>query len=530
MDGDLALITASQEDATRILKLNTFVFAGSALTIEQITSPAPGSGKEVAPEALSTDAKNTQERIKGILSTLYNPTDKLLNLSALGQNPDLQAMGMFDAKNRITKLFPVLMVVCDRIFESPKAKRDAITSITLANNQLENISNVTSLAQTFPDLENLDLSGNNFADLRSFEGWRWRFRKLKNLIIANNPIENTTTVPDYKQEIIKWFPLLQTLNNIQVRSAEEIAAVIEAEERAKQLAHVSPIPILGSDWRDVQTVGERFLEQVYSAHNDNRALLADMFYDAQSTFSLSVNVSAPRSADAASHQQAWAPWIKHSRNLYKITNLPTRMSRAYRGVEAIKAVWTELPTTSHPDIRTQGVKYLVDCHLLPGLTDPSGQNPRGVDGLILMVHGEFQEQDPSGSPSIARSFSRTFILGPAPPGRPFEFRVVSDVLKLRAYSPLATMTADTPAPTTTANTESADLARREEMGRQLVLRTHLTPHYALLCLEASGWDLEKAFVTFEQNKVCFDCPALPCPAVSYPAFPFPFLFPRCHAN
>jgi nuclear RNA export factor len=495
------IITVSPEDASRILKLNGFTFAGSPLMIEERNEPQSQSAREK--EALSNSAKETQDKIRGVLSTRYDTSLKLLNLSALGQDSGLVQMGMFDEKKRITKLFPVLMVVCDRIFTTAEQKREAVVSITLANNELDTIAQVTSLAQTFPDIQNLDLSGNKFTDLRALEGWRWRFRRLQNLKISGNPIETLT--PNYQQELVKWFPALQILNDVQVRTPEEIAAITETAKKAA--TGVSPIPISGPDFRDVNQIGENFARQFFTLYDSDRAGLASTFYDTDSVHSISVNVSAPRADTQVTPAPSWSAYIKHSRNFMKITHLGPRMSRAYKGVDAIKTFWSELPLTHHPDLSTQPSKYLIDCHPVPGLSDPTGQNAHGVDGLILMVHGEFEEKDGSGQVST-RSFSRTFVLGPGQPGGP-AIRVVSDIAVLRAWSPLASTSstastpapAPAPAPTPATGAPSSEEQAKQEMVLQLANHTHMTHEYAVMCLEGSAWDLQKAFEAFTANKV-----------------------------
>lgn len=499
MEGDSVIIIASPDDLARILKLNTFKFAGSTLNIEphQLPPPRPSSKDE---ENLSQDAKKTQERIKSILSARYDINLKLLNLSRLGQDPGLVQMGMFDAKNRFSKLFPVLMVVCDRLFSSAQEKRDAILSVSLAENDLDSISNVTTLAQTFPDLQNLDLSRNKIADLQALGSWRWKFGKLQNLKLTENPIEHTS--PDYAEEIAKWFPTLQILNEIQIRTPAEAAAaasaVVKHSDQSRTSDQASPIPIIGPDFRDVNQIGEGFLRQFFNLYDKNRATLANNFYDANSTHSLSINVSAPRSEEGASSHPFPSAAFGNSRNLVRVKALHGQMSKIFRGVQAIKSFWAELPPTQHPDLSTHTAKYLVDCHPLPGLLDPIGQSPRGVDGLVLMVHGEFEEVDTSWAQRIMRSFSRTFVLGPGLPAGP-AIRVISDMLVLRAWSPLVSASNGQRASTVSA--KPAAESTREVILEQLVFRTQMTPEYARLCLEETGWDLEKAVIAFDANKV-----------------------------
>jgi nuclear RNA export factor len=493
---DDVFITVNQEDASMILKLNTFKFAGTALTIKALEeSPSIHQGNVKEEANMSQEAKDIQERIRQILSIRYDVNLKLLNLSALGKDPGLVEMGMFDAQNRISKLFPVLMVVCDRLFTSVQQKQEAIVSVTLADNELDSISSVTSLAQTFPDIRNLDLSRNKFSDLRGLEGWRWRFRKLQNLKIIENPIENI--VPDYKQDLAKWFPTLQILNEIQIRTPEEVAAATQAQVQAREQAKLSPIPIAGPDFRDVNQIGEGFVRQFLPLYDNDRISLLNRFYDQYSEHSISVNTSAPRSEQQPSAALSWAAYIKRSRNLFKVSSLNARISRLYRGSENIKRLWLELPPTRHPDLATQAHKYVVDCHSTPGLSDPTGQNLRGVDGLILMIHGEFEEPQEISPVAVLRGFSRTFVLGPGLSDIS-PIRVISDLLVLRAWSPLALNLADG---VQAAGPNSEEKFKQQEIMNQLVHRTQMTPEYASMCLIETGWDLEKAFTAFEANRV-----------------------------
>jgi len=108
-----------------------------------------------------------------------------------------------------------------------------------------------------------------------------------------------------------------------------------------------------------------------------------------------------------------------------------------------------------------------------------------------------EEQNDSTEKAL-RSFSRTFVLGPgAPGGQPI--RVVSDMLTLRAWGPLAL-----PKPTIAPRPNAANNEQQiqQAMTMQLVERTGMTPDYSAMCLTETGWDLEKAFVAFTANKVC----------------------------
>ncbi|PQE29685.1 TAP domain-containing protein [Rutstroemia sp. NJR-2017a WRK4] len=495
MKGDTVIISAIPEDAATLLKLNGFSFAGATLSVEEKEPSSQGSGSTGQKGEISEEAQSIQDKIRQILSTRYDGNLKLLNLSALGQDEKLREMGIFDDRNLVSKLFPVLMVVCDKLFTSREAKKEAIVSITMTDNELPDVSNVTTLASTFPDLKNLDLSRNNFADLKSLRSWRWKFRHLENLVLTSNPIE--TLDPEYKTEIVRWYPELQFLNGVQVRSPAEIVAALEAIK--------TPIAISPPIFQDVGQVGENFVLQFFSAYDTDRNALLNGFYDSQSSFSLSVNMTAPRDRAHSMAVPPWAAYTKHNRNLAKFTRPHARSSRKYRGIQAIQPIWNELPATRHPDIATQPHQYLVECRPLPGLPDPTGQSATGVDGLQITVHGEFEEKNETFSDKPLRSFSRSFILGPGAPGGP-PIRVISDLLTLRAWSPLVGSTpAVQPiqAPPPVAEVPATALTpeqQQQAVAAQLSQATGMNAQYAIMCLTETGWDLEKAFVAFTANK------------------------------
>lgn len=401
------------------------------------------------------------------------------------------------------------MKICDSIFTTAHAKEEAILSVSLANNALTTIASVTTLSQTFPALKNLDLSHNKLKNLTALDGWRWKFRKLDQLILTGNPIE--TELPTYKDEIMKWYPTLITLNTIQVRSLDDARAAVNGK---------LPIPILGPSFRDEAAISENFVRQFFPAYDGDRITLVNGYYDSQSTFSISINLGAPHAAETTSKKlPSWEPYFKKSRNLTKITHPPSRMSRLYTGTDSIKDGFTTLPVTRHPDIMAEPQKWCVECHTIPGLPDPAGQSSSGVGGLMVMVHGEFAEVDVSTGQSTAiRSFDRTFVLGPG--GGVGGIRVACDTLVLRPYGghdawrPEAEDSSSIP--TTQARHQinvpvgfalsgpgkTEEQVQKEVLALELSNRTRMTLEFSGLCLEQCGWNLEGAAVSFEQAKVC----------------------------
>ena len=495
------------EDTPKITRINHYVFAGAELKIE-----APPRKATPLESNADSETPNTIETLKSVLSRRYNVDSKFLDLSHLGSDPELVNIGMFSTTSRESKFFPALMKICDNIFISAKQKEEAIVSVSLANNALTNISSVTTLSQTFPAIRNLDLSNNQLRNLASMEGWRWKFRNLDHLILTGNPVE--AEVPMYKEEMLKWFPSLTTLDTVQIRTPEEVKAAANGR---------LPIPILGPCFRDEASIGENFVKQFFVAYDGDRASLVNGFYDAQSTFSLSVNTSAPRSPEASDYKiPGWDLYIKRSRNLTKLAHLPAQMSRLYTGTDSIKDVFSTLPATRHPDLLAEPQKWCIECHTIPGLPDPAGQSASGVGGLIVMVHGEFSEVDVSNAQATTtRSFDRTFVLGlGAGIGG---IRVACDTLVLRSYGGHDAWqpeggTGDgnvlTQLPAVHQITLPRDFAvpikgkSEEQVGKELLVvelsrGTGMTLQWSEQCLNQSGWSLEAAAAAFEQAKVCY---------------------------
>ena len=149
--------------------------------------------------------------MEGFLGRRYDASTKLLNLSTIASDQEILQSGMFASEGAQKKFFPALMIVCDAILETQEAKEQAIHSVTLAGNNLQNTHAVYQLCNHFRHIQNLDLSNNAFATLDALKPWKGRFRNVEHLIIDPFPSMN------WEDEITSWFPKLQILNGNQVR-------------------------------------------------------------------------------------------------------------------------------------------------------------------------------------------------------------------------------------------------------------------------------------------------------------------------
>ena len=464
-----------------LLRLDGYVFAGANIGVksdvgrEQMTSTQD--------QMIEPDYK---QLLQQVLGKRYSPQKKLLDLSNLGKDPDLNAAGVFNAVKGQSKLFPALMKLCDNQFKSTEEKRETIQSVTLANNDLVSVSPVTTLAQTFPELQNLDLSNNSLNDLNSLLPWRHKFRQLKFLILSGNPLEKTS--PDYVTDIMKWYRTLRMLNGTEIRSEDDI------KQKEEEIPSV-PLTILPPYFQDEGQIAETFVKNFFLGFDNDRSGLVSYYYDSDSQFSLSINTKALRDSSSSANLvlQKWDAYIKRSRNLRKVTQLPARLSRNYCGSEVIRDVFQSLPASRHPSLSDEPQKWLIECTPQPGIPDQSRQSDAGVGGFLITVHGEFTEvQQSHDTSSKMRSFDRTFVLGP---GGPNGIRIVSEMWTLRAYGGFAMFRGEA----ANKNGQATEV-ERNSMVQELSRVTGMKLDFSRQCLEESGWSPERAAANFEAAK------------------------------
>jgi nuclear RNA export factor len=513
VEGDTIFISVQPEDLQVLLRMDGFTWSAVTINIKR-------SDGVVDTAQPSSEAEKTKAMLRSVLERRYDMDAKFLDLSALGQDEELKASAIFDSKSTTSKFFPALMRVLELAFDN-KAERDAaIQSVSLAHNDLENLTVVSTLSETLPNLHNLDLSNNKLATLDSISLFKRRFHHLKHLILSGNPLEQNE--PNYATEIVKWYSSLTQLNNIQVRTKEEAAA------RSK-VTHM-PFPIRSPLFQDEGGIAENFIRNFFVGIDTDRTALANVFYDDNSEFSFAVNTSAPRDPADTNRPgpQEWEQYINNSRNLKRLTQLPARKKRQFNGAKAIADVLTSLPATKHPDLATQASQWLIESHIQPNVPDPTGQSPTGVDGFQISVHGEFQElQSTTGLPGKLRSVDHLFIVGP---GGSTGVRIHSHQLTIRAYGgsqayqpedlaayaaivgtsnlpPSQPDSSSAPAPANSAVAAPATSQPSQppagmtvELAEQMVLelqkQTRMTLQYAKDCLEQVNWDFNKALEVF----------------------------------
>lgn len=480
-------LKVNPDDAPDLLRLNGYTYAGAVLTIEETRDPIPGS----LPAAHDSADKPSEikDKLTAVLGSRYNAQQKLLDLSALAADPTLLAMGAFESKPLAEKSFKALMRITATTYDNPAKIADAIQAVSLANNDILDVSEVFTLGPTLPRLRRLDLGNNKLQDFSKLSKWRHELRRLEELHLVGNPLTNQ---PNYPNQVIEAFPYLQILDGRRIRTQEEATASLAAW-------FPTPLPCLPSNLRDGENnVASTFLRGFFTLYDHNRTDLARQFYDDESLFSVNVASSVAASA-----------YTSFSRNLQTMgTRGPALQQRLFSGGNVIAELWNRLPATQHPSM-DQAIEWQIDCHTFPNLADPTGQG--AAMGLAIDVSSRFEELDPAKPTSGIRSFFRSFILGPSKPGAPHPFRVVSDKLTVRDWTPQETNVAAPPpavqaaVPVAPAPAASSPAILTEEqqawMIQEVARRTGMNAEYSRLCLTgAANWNLELALQVFEEKK------------------------------
>ncbi|KAL1639970.1 nuclear mRNA export, poly(A)+RNA binding protein [Diplodia intermedia] len=472
---DSLVFSVPTDVGNSMLRMDGWSFSGANIAIKK-------ADKQRSPTPEQDDAVvKLRATLTSMLERRYNAEAKLLDLSSLGLDPDLKSLGVFDmGSTTAAKVFPAVMKQCDTLFKSPQEKRERFDAVTLHSNELTSLDNVKTLAFTFPDLKNLDLSNNKFAKLEDLHPWKNRFRKLDHLVLTNNPIEQ---VPDYAVEILKWFPSLRFLNAVQVRSDAEVA---QATASQKKSLPVKPRTMLGDE-----DVTNTFVSAFFPGFDADRNALVTAYYDQTSQFSFAVNTHALRDASAneALTKSEWESYIRKSRNLKAITHAPARQSRLFVGQDQIREAFATIPMTRHA---AEPEKVHIESQSLPVVPDGTGQYPQGVVGLLITVHGEYEEIDVStGQATKRRSYDRSITLGPGLTGT--GLRVINDMFTVRAYGGCAAFQPE-------QVPGEPVLSEQDLLVLEFSKHTGMTVDYSRMCLVESAWDPNAALATFESAK------------------------------
>ncbi|AQZ17796.1 MEX67 (YPL169C) [Zygosaccharomyces parabailii] len=402
----------SRADADALLKWNGIRFAGNNLKFEILDDAAGGAG-----------TNSTITLLKNFLYKRYNTQTKMLDLANLHADPDLVQKGLFSSISTQSKMFPALMKLAS------KEPQLVVESVNLSNNNLKDISGITTLAQTFPHLKNLCLANNQISRFRTIEVWKNKFKELRELLMTNNPI---TSDKLYRSEMMRLFPKLVILDNVVVRDEQKLMSIYSLPMKIQPYFFEN---------NEIGSSSTDFVTNFLNFWDADRVQLLGL-YTPQSQFSLSVDSSIPPSSVSESDQNpSFGYYLPHSRNISKVSSEKSIEQRLSMGAEAISNIFRALPKTKH-HLQDMPNEYSVET-----ITYPQ------VSGFIVTLHGFFEEVakpdvDTNNKSSTGRSrrfnhshnasnnrlskksFDRTWVIVPTGNG----VVVASDLLTVRPFA------------------------------------------------------------------------------------------------
>ncbi|CAD6571634.1 MAG: nuclear mRNA export, poly(A)+RNA binding protein [Cyphobasidiales sp. Tagirdzhanova-0007] len=462
------------------------------------------------------EAKGALDSLRTLILNRWNPEAGLLNLENLASDPafahsKLRAPGQKGApRNSAPALWKLASELCPNY-----ADLNPLSTV---------VGTITGSKPGLGGLRELMLIGNplheremqrNAADYQSEV--RRRFPSLK--LLDQLPIEQTIPVPIAATPAQGLSIAGRAKRSIDEDKREDPSSQSQRRSRA-----TLPLP-MKPGFVDSETSSNAmglFLIKFFTSFDDARSQLV-YAYVPGATFSLSVNTAVSERArrmqhltlDAIAKQKglSWGIYLGSaydpnqnpknqenlSRNLVRTKNSQRRQETLHVGPEAIASFISRLPKTSHP--MTDSAKFVVDSW------QQHGTGEVFPDLLVIIVHGEFAEH-----PSMAsRSFDRTFILAPSPPGSAganmgWPCVIISDLLVLRNWTNPVVWRVEVPSPQQSVAivpdiTLQPTLSHEQQMlMAQLHSQTRLNVQFCFQCLSETGWDLQAALQAFEAAK------------------------------
>lgn len=470
IQGDKVVGTVrSNSDADSLVRWSGVRFAGNALKIQKKTSQ---------------QTSNTIDMLKKFLYRRYNRDAKLLDLTNIASDVELQQSGSFNSVSTQSKMFPALMKLASQ-------ENFNVESVSLSENNLSDLSGVTTLSQTYPNLLNLSISNNKLMKLSCLDIWKNKFKNLREIILTNNPICNDI---NYKNEILKVFPKVVLLDGIIIRDESKLNLIYKLPVNKKQFFFEDS---------QIQEISTQFLANFLQFWDNDRSQLLQL-YQQESQFSIAVDSSVPNDANASNISFGY--YIPISRNLSRVSSEKARTQRLGQGPEQIFKLFQQLPGTKHKLTEN------------PNLYSVEAWRFQQVNGFIISLHGSFDEvskpiidstktnpssrrimsSSSSSNKLTQKSFDRTFVIVPTDTG----LIIASDLLIIRPFSNSDSWSeskiTSTPNPTSLQLPDSL-LPNQKEIATRLHIETKLNLQFTLMLAEQSGWNYDNALNSFNQS-------------------------------
>ncbi|KAL0073753.1 hypothetical protein F4703DRAFT_1745759 [Phycomyces blakesleeanus] len=422
--GQMLLTVEDANIAHSIVRLNGYSFGKGQLQIRLFKDPPPSEATPFGtPEGPTKDTKlTTIDSMRLFLRSRWDAENRFLNLDNMAADPILKKAAIRPPGVRGSNEFvgPALIKLAGEMFED-------INALSLADNKLVDVRQISTLTQFLPTLKKLSFKDNQIKTYEAIKplSGSGKLEQLEELLLVGNPLRESElkqrgNLRSYMINMIKLFPSLHMLDLETVDlTVDEAAAVLKK-------ANILPIRVAPSFFEDEHTRATTFafLERYLSLFDTDRLALRP-FYNGSSMFSMVTNLKIQKEQKVRRKDKkkmmdddfATVTWASMNRNLLLSKNSKTPGSKLISGQEEIVHTLARLPNTIH-DL-SSSEDFVVDAVQTPY-------------GLMVSVHGEFK-QDSAGV--ILYSFDRNFLLGPsADMSTGLPFTILSDMLCVRDHA------------------------------------------------------------------------------------------------
>ncbi|EGC32745.1 hypothetical protein DICPUDRAFT_155279 [Dictyostelium purpureum] len=452
-NGNLFLGVENTEDIPSLIGLSGIRYGGVKVSISQEDKNSVRQNRQNKP---------TQ---RGQIRTFTNNTDKISNTKQLKSIEDHVNSSYVDNANQEVVDFSYLHSTKDINFNDIKTFRQIFRVISekclKANTVSFSHNNITTLAPfrfmikySLDHVINFNFDSNKISDINELDCLS--DLTLRELVFTNNPI---CQIPNYRMEVARKFPDLKFL---------------DGKEIGPEDFPPSPIPPLRPNYCDSpdrQQFAYKFLERFFKIFDGTREDIIKAYTD-ESKFSMTYvadSGSLPMRGSNKVYQRS-------NRNFKKPMDAVKKTQLLFSGYDNIYNFFKLYPKTQHALSSS-----IIDSFLAPG-----------TQLLTVIIHGHFLEP----TFNIKRSFDRTFVLAPAPPGSDaakggWEAIVLNEQLNVRPYLRL---------PRVEPVVSQPSSAEQEAIINEFSAYTKLKPEFAKECLNMSGWDKNKALETFSNLK------------------------------
>ncbi|KAJ3084400.1 nuclear mRNA export, poly(A)+RNA binding protein [Rhizoclosmatium hyalinum] len=432
-DGDLIIIKLRTPiEVNAVCDLSGIRYAGGKLIIKSLNAPGPATStaSQESETASITTQPGVLALITEILQSRYNQEGKFLDLANLPNDPRMQSnvslSGFGSDSQETLKIGPVICKLVGKLFPD-------VMSINFHSCKLLSLKPFATLSVYCPFVQNLCFESNMlqaYRDVEALEGHR--LKNLREVIFGGNPVYDREAkkgepgITAYRTKMKQIFPTIKILDMVPFE--DEIALPEIGLPSEDALPETEKGSFMDSEV--TANMVQAFIPKFFGLFDSNRPALSDVYLD-NSHFSVSVNPVLRRirpGGPGHKGRETFDTWLSQSRNHVSCKDAGKRLSLLAKGPQAISNLFTKLPQTKHP----------INASFEKKMMAADAYQQQMGDGvvLVLTIQGDFSEVAIEKS----KSFTRTFILVPAPPGsrasqNGWDVCILNDILVIRSWAP-----------------------------------------------------------------------------------------------